>query len=169
MDTAWNKTASMYGFKCTGCSDNCCESEFYHHTYIEKDFILYGFKKMPDSFVKLAMEKAEQVCKTRHEAASKGRSIRIMCPLNTDGLCSIYAHRPMICRLHGIPHELCRPGSPPLKSPGCDAGNHLFDKNYYRFDRTPFYSRMADIEIKYRKSIGLNGRIRKTIADMLLD
>ena len=169
MDEAWNKTASIYGFKCTGCSENCCESEFYHHTYIEKDFLLYGLKHLSDSAIKLAVKKARKVSSTRQSFANKGKPVRIMCPLNNDGLCSIYAYRPMICRLHGIPHELCRPGTQPVKNPGCDAGSPLFDKIYCKFDRTPFYLRMADIEINYRKNTGLTGRIKKSIADMLLE
>ncbi|MCK7466806.1 MAG: YkgJ family cysteine cluster protein [Desulfosudis oleivorans] len=39
-----------------------------------------------------------------------GTDTKPMCPLNESGRCGLYAHRPMICRLHGIPHELHPPG-----------------------------------------------------------
>ncbi len=73
----------------------------------------------------------------------------------------------MICRLHGLPHELNRPGYQPVKSSGCHAG--LFnDKTYIKFDRTPFYQKMAKIEADYRKDIKLKGKIKESVAQMLI-
>lgn len=170
MDATWNETASKYGFKCTGCLENCCESEFYHHTYIEKNFLLSGFLLLPGSNINTALEKAQAECLKRETASKVGKTIRIMCPLNIEGLCSLYSYRPMICRLHGLPHELCRPGAAPVKSPGCKAGSRMFNRgDYHEFDRTPFYARMAALEMTYRNDFGLKGRLKQTIAEMLLD
>jgi hypothetical protein len=73
----------------------------------------------------------------------------------------------MICRLHGLPHELNRPEYQPVKSPGCHAG--LFsDKPYIKFDRTPFYIKMAQIEADYRKEIKMRGKIKESVAQMLI-
>jgi len=73
----------------------------------------------------------------------------------------------MICRLHGLPHELCIPGATPVKKPGCCAGQ-FDDKPYIKFDRTPFYKQMAQIEMKFRQDFNKIDKIKETIAQMLL-
>jgi hypothetical protein len=73
----------------------------------------------------------------------------------------------MICRLHGLPHELKRPGGDPVQGPGCNFGK--FDPNgYIPFDRTLFYQEMAAIELRFRKTLNLSGRVKQTIAQMLI-
>ncbi|MBF0259829.1 MAG: hypothetical protein HQK62_13525 [Desulfamplus sp.] len=180
MDTAWDKTASLYGFQCNGCDESCCETEFYHHTLIEKTYLLHGLSQMPPPAVIAAKKRAQKVCTKRNIATKKGGNIRVMCPLNQDGKCIIYRFRPMICRLHGIPHELSKfennsmkdplisykPGA--LTSPGCKAGSELFSSGYIPFNRTPFYMEMAEIEKEYQKSVGTITRNRQTIAQMLI-
>ncbi|MBF0301488.1 MAG: hypothetical protein HQK73_00475 [Desulfamplus sp.] len=187
MDRAWDKTASLYGFKCNGCDENCCETEFYHHTLVEKAYLLKAFDKLPVPAVIAAKKRAQKVCTKRDIAAKKGESIRVMCPLNQDGKCILYNFRPMICRLHGIPHEILKPSqssvsssvlppslnsipNPAVLNPGCKVGYELFNASgYIKFDRTPFYSEMAAIEKDYlTKVIGRVTRIRQTIAQMLV-
>ena len=59
------------------------------------------------------------------------------------------------------------PGYQSVKSPGCDAG--LFsDKTYIKFDRTPFYQKMAQTEADYRKNIKMRGKIKESVAQMLI-
>ena len=169
MDEAWDIAAAHYGFVCRGCADNCCATEFYHYTYIERDYLLSGLKTLTASRVETIREKAKAVCAARDGAKPSERPIRVMCPLNSSGLCELYKFRPMICRLHGIPHELKKPGSEPVRKPGCLDGTPLFNANsYYKFDRTPLYGEMAKIEMDYRDSTGSRARIKQTIAEMLL-
>jgi Fe-S-cluster containining protein len=120
----------------------------------------------------LALARAEEAKRTYQLQDLHGGSGRVMCPLNFNGLCGLYDHRPMICRLHGIPHRLHKPGGPEQKGPGCgrfhketQAGDHYG----HEFDRTEFYSGMAAIEIGLRRRLNFRGRYRKTIADMVLD
>ena len=168
MDKSWNAAASAYEFKCTGCSENCCETEFYHYTCIEKDYLLRGMDTLDQYTKKQVLSRAEKVNRCRAIAEKTGKRIRIMCPLNMDSLCIIYKFRPMMCRLHGIPHELCTPCSGPVMNPGCDIGTFLFKaKGYIKFDRTPFYKKMADIEMEYRKATGESKKIKQTIAQMI--
>ncbi len=76
----------------------------------------------------------------------------------------------MICRLHGIPHHLNIPGRKINYSPGCDAGESFFNsKDYFSFDRIPYYKEMAEIEKEYKASIKKSEKIKQTIAHMLLD
>ncbi len=169
MDTAWENTASAYGFKCKGCTENCCETEFYHYTHIEKDYLLHGVQTLDKETLERVIDSAEKVNTIRNSAKRKNKHTRIMCPLNHNNLCIIYKFRPMICRLHGIPHQLARPGSEPVMSPGCGTGSKIFNKKgYIKFDRTPFYADMAAIEINYRKATGKTKKIKQTIAHMLV-
>ncbi len=73
----------------------------------------------------------------------------------------------MICRMHGLPHELHKPGFPIIKGPGCDAGR-FDEKDYIPFDRTPFYREMAGVEMGFRTAFGKSGKIRETIAQILV-
>lgn len=170
MDRAWTAAAGHYGFHCQGCVDNCCETEFYHHTHMEKHYLLAGMKTLDPETAEKILARAATACQQRDHARRAGEAIRVMCPLNAEGLCLLYDFRPMICRLHGIPHELRRPGSPAIQGPGCAAGDPLFSATgYHTFDRTPFYSDMAHLEMEYRTTIETPGKIRETIAEMLLN
>lgn len=166
MDRAWDKIAGQYGFQCNGCTDNCCRSLFFHHTHIEKAFLIHGFAKLDTDKQKTIEGRAREYIEHTFQTAGPPESKKLMCPANENSKCLLYAYRPMICRLHGLPHELNRPGEPPLKGNGCDAGN--FDKKrYIPFDRTPFYRQMAQNEMDFRKKSGKTGRLKETIAHML--
>ena len=167
MDKTWNMTASQYGFLCQGCEDNCCTSLFFHHTFIEKAFLLKGFEQLaPDTKEKIRSRARTYYNKTFLDSDIP-TSLKLMCPLNQDGQCLVYAHRPMICRLHGLPHEIHKPGLPIFKGPGCHAG--LFDQQpYIPFDRTPFYMNMTEAEIQFRRETGKTGKLKETVAQMLL-
>jgi hypothetical protein len=74
----------------------------------------------------------------------------------------------MICRLHGIPHHLEGADGRIVKGDGCAEGKPVFmSKSYFDFNRTPFYSRMASLELSYRKAKGLSGKTKKTVAHMI--
>jgi len=168
MDSAWNETAERYGFTCNGCSDNCCETLFFHHTHLEKAYLRHGFKRLTLSRRKEVKKKARQVIQTLTRAAEEDEPIRIMCPVNEKGRCTLYRFRPMICRLHGIPHELKRPDGNRVKSPGCLAGAPFFRTQNIPFDRTPFYQEMSRLEMQYCNAHGKTSRIKQTIAHMLI-
>ena len=42
MEEAYDKVAVSLNFSCAGCPDNCCDSFFQHHTYIEWAFLWEG-------------------------------------------------------------------------------------------------------------------------------
>ncbi|MBC8440693.1 MAG: hypothetical protein H8D87_13565 [Deltaproteobacteria bacterium] len=167
MDKTWDKIAAGYNFICNGCKDNCCTSLFFHHTYIEKDYLCHGFNKLDQDQKKTILTRADIYVKKTFSENLKTKALKIICPANENGQCLLYSFRPMICRLHGLPHELCKPGAEPIKGPGCDAG--LFDeKSYIKFDRTPFYKQMAQIEMKFRQDFNKTDKIKETIAQMLI-
>lgn len=167
IDEQWDLVAHQYDFKCTGCQDNCCTSLFFHHTFIEKDWLLEGFRSLEHSEQKKAVQRAETYYQKTFKNKLEFKSLKLMCPLNIDGSCSIYPYRPMICRLHGLPHEITRPDGLKAIGVGCAAGG--FDKKKHTpLDRTPFYKEMAQIEVTYRTRFKLNGKIKLSIAQMLL-
>lgn len=167
MDTAYDQVAAHYGFCCTGCTDNCCTSLFFHHTFIEKAYLIQGFLQIDQRCQEEIRTRAAEYVDQTFAHGNTGMSLKKMCPLNRRGRCALYAFRPMICRLHGLPHELHPPGRPMIKGPGCDAGQ--FDRHpYVPFDRTPFYMEMAELERQFKDRHHRTGRIRQTIAQMLL-
>lgn len=167
MDSAWDEIAAQYGFQCRGCEDNCCHSLFFHHTHVEKAYLSYGFSLMPEAEQREILTRAKAYCDitlSHPDPVSK----KIPCPLLVDGKCSLYPFRPMICRMHGLPHEIHRPGHPPIKGPGCAAG--AFETQpYIPFDRTPFYRQMAQVEMNFRRARGKAGKVKETVAQILLD
>lgn len=172
MDRLYAQASAHYGFECTGCRENCCLTRFYHHTFLEYIYLRKGFAGMDASKQAAARQRAEEYLDVlaQSESGGNGPSFRRMCPLNESGWCLLYAWRPMICRLHGIPHELAPPGrSNRVYGEGCAeftaSCGHL---PYYPFDRTPFYARMSELEGRLRKSLAVSGRSKKTIAHMLV-
>jgi len=171
MDRAYAAVADQYGFQCTGCADNCCLTRFHHHTLLEYLYLAEGLRHLAVDRRQQVTEKAFRVNTELAAADSRNAPIRSMCPLNRNGRCLTYTHRPMICRLHGIPHELHRPGGGCMRSPGCD---EFFNQcrqggktDYIRFDRTPYYRSMALLERELRQATAYPQKLKFTIAQMM--
>jgi Fe-S-cluster containining protein len=169
MDQEYIRGTEHYQFQCDGCKDNCCQTRFYHHTYLEYYFLRMGFAKLDSRKKGEILLEAEAVCRETVRSDFKKLPVRLMCPLNYDSLCALYPFRPMICRMHGIPHELQKPGQNVIHGPGCGTFDaRCADKRYFKFDRTPFYLKMAKLENEFKQALGLDGRIRMTVAEMIL-
>lgn len=167
MDETWSRIAALYQFQCTGCEDNCCRSLFFHHTHVEKAYLRHGFDQLEPGRKNETLSRAEDYCQKTFPKNGEIKSLKTMCPLNEKGRCILYPYRPMICRLHGLPHEIRKPGFLPLMGKGCSAGQ-FHDKVYIPFDRTPFYQNMARLEADYRQKSKKNAKIKETVAQMLL-
>ena len=172
MDQAYQKAACSYEFVCNGCDDNCCETRFFHHTYIEFGYLLKGLHQLSPKKQEQVITKAQKVCDKTQELLKQQKSVRLMCPLNEDQKCLIYLYRPMICRLHGLAHELQMPGKPVQYTPGCDAFTkhceNLHKEDYYIFDRTPHYIHMAHLEQAFKQEFKIDQRVKMTIAEMII-
>lgn len=162
MDQAWEETAAACGFVCRGCPDNCCYTRFDHHTLIEVIDLCDGLARLAPS----ERERLRQAAEAYPSAPAIPAGRRHPCPLLVDGRCRLYAHRPMICRMHGLPHRLRRPDGTVQNGPGCDAF-HQRCETVGRFDRTPFYRQMAGLESELKQALGVSGRIRLTVAEMV--
>lgn len=168
MDKKYQEAADYYNFYCTGCKDNCCFTRFYHYTFLEYLYIMEGYHTLVNEKKVEVKHKALEVCRKTREADEKGAPVRLMCPLNVNNLCLIYTYRPMICRLHGIPHVLKRPGQGLLYAEGCEIFTEQCQgKERFEFDRTPFYIEMAELEKKLKQAVGMTQKIKMTVAQML--
>ena len=169
MDDAYHRAADAYGFVCDGCRDNCCRTRFYHHTLIEYLYMIEGLRTLPSEKKIEVRVRALTVAAETARADSSGAAVRLMCPLNFAELCILYPYRPMICRLHGIPHELKRPGQNPVYGPGCEAfDRRCGGKGHFKLNRTPFYRDMAMLEQEVKQTLGVAGKFRMTVAEMII-
>ncbi len=169
MDNGYEKAAGRHGFVCRGCEDNCCQSRFYHHTLLEYMSIYRGVSRLSVQKRQQAIERAVVYCRQHAEADAAGTKIKAWCPLNENGRCLIYDLRPMICRLHGIPHALRQPGGRTVQGPGCEYFRSLQKTGSDAcLDRTPFYRAMAGLEKEFRAALEANVKFKQTIAEMIL-
>ncbi len=168
MDTAYAVGAAHYAFECRGCADNCCQTRFYHHTLLEYLYLFEGYRKL-DAGLKQELQQRAQVVSAYQARADRDiYNDGHMCPLNIDGLCRLYAYRPMICRLHGLPHELHTGNGRVVRGPGCGLfEQQCGERSYLAFDRTAFYTRMAELEKGLRQEAGYRLKLKMTVAEML--
>ena len=170
MDSTYARLANSYGFTCEGCEDNCCQTRFYHHTVIEYAYIREGLMTLDVEMQDRIKSRAMTVADAIEADLGSSRPVRVMCPLNFDTRCILYPYRPMICRLHGIPHELKKPGLSAIMEPGCSTfDSRCRHQPYVQFDRTPFYRDMAGLEMDVKRVVGMSGKFKMSVAQMILD
>ncbi len=160
MDEKYRRVSDQYGFHCQGCEDSCCRTTFYHHTVLECLYLLEGFGRMDKDLRADVSKRAEFVSRRLHEGH--------FCPLCHEGRCLLYVYRPMICRLHGIAHEVHRPDRTVNYGPGCAAFEAVTEnKPYVVFDRTEFYWALSNLEQEARAALGVSGKIKMTVSQMV--
>lgn len=172
IDSAFSDAANSYVFSCKGCERNCCEERFYHYTLAEHISLKNGVASLGQEAREEIFRRAEEVMRLYRLHDASRHPERLLCPLNLDGFCLLYAYRPMICRLQGVPHYVNKTGHLPQRGPGCrvfNENNRSENLSDSGFDHTPFYAEMAAIEIEIRKMLNNRGRYKKTVAEMLLD
>ncbi|QLA17463.1 YkgJ family cysteine cluster protein [Desulfolutivibrio sulfoxidireducens] len=170
MDAAYDAVSGPLGFSCDGCATNCCTSYFQHHTYVEWLYLFQGLSALPDERRELYLERAARAVAATREALARGERPRVMCPVNDDGLCGLYAHRLMICRLHGVAHVLIgRAGV--REFPGCPRCETLRAAHPGAgiMDRTVLYRELAAIEMELvGKKAARPPKVDATLAEMLV-
>lgn len=169
MDAAYATVARHDGFVCRGCEDNCCLTRFRHHTLMEYAYLQRGFARLEAGLRREIRTRARAYGQALQEAQTAEQAFRHWCPLNFDDRCGLYAFRPMICRLHGLPHLLRHPGRGLIHGPGC----HVFEQHCRHarprpLDRTALYKTLAGLEQIARQSTGFNAPVGLTVAEMVL-
>jgi hypothetical protein len=165
MDHAYRETAAFFDFSCRGCQDNCCTTYFFHHTVIESLYLVQGFWGLGKGMKEEIMERAVSM-------SGLLKRDSYMCPINEEGRCLLYPYRTMICRLHGLPYGVQKPGGQREEGPGCakfEEERKSKGLPQRRIDRTPFYTDLANLERDLRKETGFFQKFKKTIAEMIRD
>lgn len=175
MATAYDEVAHSINLTCTRCPDNCCDSYFLHYTYSEWAYLWEGIRRLDDAHIDRIMQRARDYVTQSREMITQGQRPLLMCPLNDEGLCSVYSHRLMICRTHGVPATLTRPDGRSLRFPGCFRCQEIVRDRYAAedeapaMDRTILYRRLAQLESRFLGSRrGLLPKIKRTIAEMIV-
>lgn len=172
MEEAYERAAEKLSFGCMGCPDNCCDSYFLHHTYLEWTYLWAGMEQFTKEKKEEILQRAAGYVVAAGKALASGERPQLMCPLNEEGRCILYSHRLMICRMHGVPSAMTRPDGKRFTFPGCFRCQELvegFKGEAPEVDRTDFYQQLAGME---HELLGPRRhylpRVKMTIAQMLL-
>jgi Fe-S-cluster containining protein len=171
MDAAYDEAAEAMGLTCDGCADNCCTSFFQHHTYVEWAYLWQGLRKLPEAKRDEFLDRARRNVEDAQAQLARGRRPAIMCPLNEDGLCGLYEHRMMICRLHGVPNTMRAPRGGEKTFPGCHRAQELAAAMEAApvVDRTPLYQELARLEMALLgRRAGKLPRVDHTLAQLMV-
>lgn len=174
MEEAYDRVAGQLQHSCDGCPDNCCDSYFSHHTYIEWAYLWLGIAEMDSDRQREVIARAV-VCERRYgDALCGGQRPRIMCPLNRDGSCLLYGHRLMVCRTHGVPATMTRPDGKVVNFPGCFRCQERVERcaavglPIPVMERTALLQRLVALEQRFLQgNRGRLPRLRLTIARMV--
>ena len=175
MAADYDTVAQAVTLTCRGCPDNCCDSYFLHYTYSEWAYLWEGIRALDDARIDRIMQRARDYVSQSQLLIAKGERPQLMCPLNEKGLCSLYEHRLMICRTHGVPATLTRPDGQRLRFPGCFRCQEIVQDKYAveseapAVDRTILFKRLAQLEARFLgDKRGLFPKIKLTIAEMIV-
>lgn len=156
------------GFTCKDCDDNCCYTHFKHYTLIEYLYLMEGMSLLEDDVRADVVKSAKEVAKKTLLSEEMGEKIRILCPLNRNGLCIMYKHRLMICRLHGTAHYFDTPRGR-VEGSGCYRFQDLCEgkRSVPMLDRTDLYGDLAKLEMDVRRKTGIESKFKSSIAEMI--
>jgi len=174
LERNYDAVARQLHFSCVGCPDNCCDSYFLHHTYAEWAYLWSGFKELDPAKQQKILQKSQDYMKQCRLAESEGERPQSMCPLNEEGLCTLYKHRMLVCRTHGVPATMTRPDGQSMRFPGCFRCQEIVKTQYDKIqppsvERTPLLRQLVLLESKLLDNKRhLMPRVKMTIAEMLV-
>jgi hypothetical protein len=169
MEESYRAVAARFGFTCAGCGEECCRSRFHQYTLLEYLFLGDGINTLPEAKRESVRRAARRTLREAALADARG-ILRPMCPLNFEGMCGLHPYRPIICRLHGVPHALSMPGRDAVFGPGCDVFSERHGTSIPSpLDRTPLYKKMAGLEKELREALNFRGKISLTVAEIIAD
>lgn len=176
MQAEYDLIAEEIGQTCTGCPDNCCDSYFLHYTYAEWAYLWEGLRELNLDTLTGIQTRSKQYVDASRTVMARGERPQLMCPLNENGRCTLYTHRLMICRLHGIPATMTRPDGQLLRFPGCFRCQETVAKDFDKDEDAPAMNRTKLLQkIAALESELLEGKrhlfpkVKLTIAEMIVD
>ena len=170
MDAAYSAAAAAAGLSCAGCAENCCVSFFAHHTHAEWLYLHQGLAALAPERRAAYEARARDYVAAVGQSHARGETPTAMCPVNDAGLCGLYEHRLMICRLHGVPNVLIG-GLGIREFPGCEPCQRLTaaGAGTKAMDRTPLLRRLAGLEMElWGSRPGRPPKVDMTLAEMIL-
>jgi len=170
MEEAYNRTAEAIHLTCIDCPDNCCDSYFLHHTYTEWAYLWEGLNQLAGDRLEAILAKAGEYVRQSETILARGERPILMCPLNETGRCTVYSHRMMICRLHGVVSTFTRPDGRTMQFPGCFRCQEITSgKPAAAMDRTDFFRRLVELELELLgKNRGAGSKVKLTLAQMIV-
>ncbi|MBA3003561.1 MAG: hypothetical protein FP813_06890 [Desulfurivibrio sp.] len=171
MEKAYDIVARQLDFTCDGCPDNCCDSYFQHHTYVEWAYLWQGLLELEPERRKEIENRAAEYGAACERALARDERPQVMCPLNEAGRCGLYHHRLMICRMHGVPSSLTYPNGQIKKFPGCFRCQEIVGDRQAvpMVERASLFRGLVALE---QELLGEQQdqlpKVKKTIADMIL-
>jgi len=171
MAEAYDQVAGELSFTCSGCPDNCCDSFFLHHNLIEWAYLWQGLLELEPGRLEEIRGRARKYLAACTGSLAAGERPQAMCPLNDNGLCSLYRHRLMICRMHGVPSSFTLPDGRKQEFPGCFRCQEMTENRAStpEVDRTGLYRELAGLERELLSSLKTQRpRIKMTIAEMIV-
>ena len=72
MESAYEQVAVRLAFSCEGCPDNCCDSYFQHHTYLEWAYLWQGLSELPAERQAVYQARAREAVASYRTALSQG-------------------------------------------------------------------------------------------------
>ena len=171
MEQAYDLVARQLDFTCDGCPDNCCDSYFLHHTYVEWGYLWVGLLELAPERRKGIETRAAEYGAASERALARNERPQVMCPLNEEGRCGLYLHRLMICRMHGVPSSLTFPNGQSKKFPGCFRCQEIVGDRQAvpMVERASLFRELVALEQELLGAQhGQLPKVNKTIADMIL-
>ncbi len=171
MEKAYDLVARQLDFTCDGCPDNCCDSYFLHHTYVEWAYLWVGLMEFAPERRKSIENRAAEYVAASERALARNERPQRMCPLNEEGRCGLYLHRLMICRMHGVPSSLTFPNGQNKKFPGCFRCQEIVGDRQAvpMVERAPLFRELVALEQELLGAQqGQLPKVNKTIAEMIL-
>jgi hypothetical protein len=175
MESAYDRVAEQLHHNCDGCPDNCCDSYFTHHTYIEWAYLWLGLAELNEERRQQVSVRAARCIDSYAQAREYGKRPQIMCPLNENGRCSLYRYRLMVCRTHGVPAVMTRPDGRVIRFPGCFRCQEQIETRPGQhplplMERTLLLRRLVDLEQRFVGGRRTGApRLAMTIAGMVVD
>ena len=171
MEQVYDLVAQQLDFTCQGCPDNCCDSYFLHHTYAEWGYLWVGLLELEPEKRAAVESRAADYAAACEKALARGERPQLMCPLNEKGRCSLYLHRLMICRMHGVPSSLTFPNGKVQKFPGCFRCQEIVGDRQAvpSVERASLFRELVALEQELLgEKQGQLPKLKKTIAEMIL-
>lgn len=161
-----------------GCSD-CC-SQMFQITEVEAAYISAAVKTLPAGRRRELKTRARAYTVERQELLASRMTpdawgalpppgLRLPCPALVDGACSIYEHRPMICRKYGIPlYNPQKPGRIFACELNFKPGEEITDPDLVQI-HTGLYNQWAAVQADYNQRGGRRDPKPLTVARAILE